>query len=65
MPTGMYEELRNVLNCGFALVGKQGRAKKRLQKWVAVYFSECKGIYTRIDVKGGLLALKQAPTLEE
>ena len=47
------------------LVEEQTRAKNRLQKWIAVYFFEYKGIYTHIDAKGGLLVLKQAPTPEE
>ena len=46
-------------------VEEKTRAKKRLQKWIAVYFLEYKGIYTHIDAKGGLLVLKQAPTPEE
>ena len=45
--------------------GKIPLAKNRLQKWIAVYFPEYKGIYTHIDAKGGLLVLKQAPTPEE
>ena len=65
MPTGVYAELRNVSNRRFVLVEEQTRAKNRLQKWIAVYFPEYKGIYTRIDAKGGLLVLKQAPTPEE
>ena len=65
MPTGVYAELRNASNRRFVLVEEQTRAKNRLQKWVAVYFPEYKGIYTHIDAKGGLLVLKQAPTLEE
>ena len=65
MPTGVYAELRNASNRRFVLVEEQTRAKNRLQKWVAVYFPEYKGIYTHIDAKGGLLVLKQAPTPEE
>ena len=65
MPTGVYAELRNASNRRFVLVEEQTRAKNRLQKWVTVYFPEYKGIYTHIDAKGGLLVLKQAPTLEE
>ena len=65
MPTGVYAELRNASNRRFVLVEEQTRAKNRLQKWIAVYFPEYKGIYTRIDAKGGLLVLKQAPTPEE
>ena len=65
MPTGIYAELRNASNRRFVLVEEQTRAKNRLQKWIAVYFPEYKGIYTRIDAKGGLLVLKQAPTPEE
>ena len=65
MPTGVYAEPRNASNRRFVLVEEQTRAKNRLQKWVAVYFPEYKGIYTHIDAKGGLLVLKQAPTLEE
>lgn len=65
MPTGVYAELRNASNRRFLLVEEQTRAKNRLQKWIAVYFLEYKGIYTHIDAKGGLLVLKQAPTPEE
>ena len=66
MPTGVYAELRNASNRRFVLVEEeQTRAKNRLQKWIAVYFPEYKGIYTHIDAKGGLLVLKQAPTPEE
>ena len=65
MPTGVYAELRNASNRRFLLVEEQTRAKNRLQKWIAVYFPEYKGIYARIDAKGGLLVLKQAPTPEE
>lgn len=65
MPTGVYAELRNASNRRFVLVEEQTRAKNRLQKWIAVYFPEYKGIYTHIDAKGGMLVLKQAPTLEE
>ena len=65
MPTGVYAELRNASNHRFVLVEEQTRAKNRLQKWVAVYFPEYKGIYTHIDAKGGLPVLKQAPTPEE
>ena len=65
MPTGVYAELRNASNRRFVLVEEQTRAKNRLQKWIAVYFLEYKGIYTHIDAKGGLLVLKQAPTPEE
>ncbi|MEI3340592.1 MAG: IS110 family transposase [Eubacterium sp.] len=62
MPTGVYAELRNVHR---SLVEELTRAKNRLQKWIAVYFPEYKGIYTHIDAKGGLLVLKQASTPEE
>lgn len=65
MPTGVYAELRNASNRRFVLVEEQTRAKNRLQKWIAVYFPEYKGIYTHIDAKGGLMVLKQAPTPEE
>ena len=65
MPTGVYAELRNASNRRFVLVEEQTRAKNRLQKWIAVYFPEFKGIYTHIDAKGGLLVLKNAPTPEE
>ena len=65
MPTGIYAELRNASNRRFVLVEEQQRAKNRLQKWIAVYFPEYKGIYTHIDAKGGLLVLKQAPLPEE
>lgn len=65
MPTGVYAELRNASNRRFVLVEEQTRAKNRLQKWIAVYFPEYKGIYTRIDSKGGLLVLKHAATPDE
>lgn len=65
MPTGVYAELRNASNRRFLLVEELTRAKNRLQKWIAVYFPEYKGIYTHIDAKGGLLVLKQASTPEE
>ena len=65
MPTGVYAELRNASNRRFVLVGEQTRAKNRLQKWIAVYFPEFKGIYTHIDSKGGLLVLKHAATPDE
>ena len=65
MLTGVYAELRNASNRRFVLVEEQTRAKNRLQKWIAVYFPEYKGIYTYIDAKGGLLVLKQEPTPEE
>ena len=65
MPTGAYAELRNASNRRFVLVEEQTRAKNRLQKWIAVYFPEYKGIYTHIDAKGGMLVLKKAPTPEE
>ena len=51
MPTGAYAELRNASNRRFVLVEEQTRAKNRLQKWIAVYFPEYKGIYTHIDAK--------------
>ena len=62
MPTGAYAELRNASNRRFVLVEEQTRAKNRLQKWIAVYFPEYKGIYTHIDAKGGLLVLKGTNT---
>lgn len=65
MPTGVYAELRNASNRRFVLVEEQTRAKNRLQKWIAVYFPEFKGIYTHIDAKGGLLVLKRAATPED
>ena len=65
MPTGVYAELRNASNRRFVLVEEQTRAKNRLQKCIAVYFPEYKGIYTRIDSKGGLLVLKHAATPDE
>ena len=65
MPTGVYAELRNASNRRFVLVEEQTRAKNRLQKWIAVYFPEYKGIYTHIDSKGGLLVLKHAATPDE
>ena len=65
MPTGVYAELRNASNRRFVLVEEQTRAKNRLQKWIAVYFPEYKGIYTRIDSKGGLQVLKDAATPDE
>ena len=65
MPTGVYAELRNASNRRFVLVEEQTRAKNRLQKWIAVYFPEYKGIYTRIDSKGGLQVLKHAATPDE
>ena len=36
-----------------------------MQKWIAVYFPEHKGIYTHIGTKGGLLVLKEAAIPEE
>ena len=65
MPTGVYAELRNASNRRFVLVEEQTRAKNRLQKWIAVYFPEYKGIYTHINSKGGLLVLKHAATPDE
>lgn len=65
MPTGVYAELRNASNRRFVLIEEQTRAKNRLQKWIAVYFPEYKGIYTHIDSKGGLLVLKHAATPDE
>ncbi len=65
MPTGVYAELRNASNRRFVLVEEQTRAKNRLQKWIAVYFPEFRGIYTHVDAKGGLLVLKKAATPEE
>lgn len=65
MPTGVYAELRNASNRRFVLVEELTRAKNRIQKWIAVYFPEYKGIYTHIDAKGGLMVLKQACTPED
>jgi transposase len=65
MPTGVYAELRNLSNRRFVLVEEQTRAKNRLQKWIAVYFPEYKGIYTNIDAKGGMMVLKEAPVPDD
>lgn len=65
MPTGVYAELRNASNRRFVLVGEHTRTKNRLQKWIAVYFPEYKGVYTRIDAKGGLMVLKAAATPDD
>ena len=65
MPTGVFAELRNASNRRFVLTEELIRTKNRLQKWIAVYFPEYKGIYTHIDAKGGNLVLKTAPTPEE
>ncbi len=65
MPTGVYAELRNASKRRIVVVEEQTRAKNRLKKWIAVYITEKKGIYTHIDDKGGLLVLKQAPNPEE
>ena len=65
MPTGVYAELRNASNRRFVLTEELIRSKNRLQKWIAVYFPEYKGIYTHIDAKGGLMVLKTAPTPEK
>ena len=65
MPTGVYAELRNLSNRRFVLVEEQTRAKNRLQKWIAVYFPEYKGIYTNIDAKGGIMVLKEAPVPDD
>ena len=65
MPTGVFAELRNASNRRFVLTEELIRTKNRLQKWIAVYFPEYKGIYTHIDAKGGMLVLKIAPTPEE
>ena len=54
MLTGVYAELRNASKRRFLLVEELTKAKNRLQKWIAVYFPEYKGIYTHIDAKGGL-----------
>ena len=65
MPSGVYAELRNASNRRFVLVEEHTRAKNRLQKWIAVYFPEYKGVYTNIDAKGGFLVLKEASTPEK
>lgn len=65
MPTGVFAELRNASNRRFVLTEELIRTKNRLQKWIAIYFPEYKGIYTHIDAKGGMLVLKTAPTPEE
>ena len=65
MPTGVYAELRNASNRRFILVEEHTRAKNRLQKWIAVYFPEYKGIYTHIDAKSGFMVLKKAATPDE
>lgn len=65
MPTGVYAELRNASNRRFVLVEEHTRVKNRLQKWIAVYFPEYKGVYTHIDAKGGLMVLKKAATPED
>ena len=65
MPTGVFAELRNASNRRFVLTEELIRTKNRLQKWIAVYFPEYKGIYTHIDAKVGMLVLKTAPTPEE
>ena len=65
MPTGVFAELRNASNRRFVLTEELIRTKNRLQKWIAVYFPEYKGIYTHIDAKGGKKKKKTAPTPEE
>lgn len=65
MPTGVYAELRNASNRRFVLVEEQTKTKNRLQKWIAIYFPEYKGVYTHIDAKGGLMILKKAATPED
>lgn len=50
--TGEVSNLPESLNRRFVLVEEQTRAKNRLQKWIAVYFPEYKGIYIHIDAKG-------------
>lgn len=65
MPTSVYAELRNASNRRFVLVEEHTRAKNRLQKWIAVYFPEYKGIYTHIDAKSGFLVLKKVATPDE
>ena len=65
MPTGVYAELRNAYTRRFAVVKEQTRAKNRIQRWISIYFPEYKGIYTRIDSKGGLMVLKKAATPDE
>ena len=65
MLTGVFAELGNASNRRCVLTDELIRTKNRLQKWIAVYFPEYKGIYTHIDAKGGMLVLKTAPSPEE
>ena len=61
IPEGIYADLRSIMECRNRISKDLKRLKNRLQKWVAVYFPEFKGAYSKIDTVSGLLVLENTP----
>ncbi len=61
MPEGIYAEIRDLVYSRNRIVKQHYISANRIQRWLAVHFPECLGIYTRFDSKSGLAVLEKAP----
>ena len=61
IPEGIYADLRSIMECRNRIAKDLKRLKNRIQRWVAIYFPEFKGAYSKIDTTSGLMVLENAP----
>ncbi|WP_290091097.1 hypothetical protein [Bacteroides acidifaciens] len=63
-PTGIYAEIRSLLNLRFQTQEELTRIKNRIARWFAIYFPEYKDVYGDFMAVSGRMILKEAPLPE-
>ena len=61
MPEGIYAEIRDLVYSRDRIMKQHNISANRIQRWLAIYFPEYLGLYTRFDAISGLAVLEKAP----
>ena len=49
MPEGLYADLRVTMNCRWRILREHTAAKNQIQRWLAIYFPEHRGVFGKFD----------------
>ena len=61
MPEDIYAEIRDLVYSHDRIMKHHNISANRIQRWLAIYFPEYLGLYTRFDAISGLAVLEKAP----
>lgn len=64
-PTGVYADLRSLVNSKEQITKEVGQIKNKLHRWLSIYFPEYMEVYKSSCAASGLLVLKKASFPEE